>query len=1169
MAAVTKCGKLPKMLLRCVSWIAGVLVALMVLAQILLSPSVCASLVEKYYPGFIDGTLKADRIYVSLFRHFPAVTANVENLSIIYPASRFDSLAADRVDTLASFGRFTAAVNVLSLLRGTVNVKTLELIRPRAFIRIYDDSTTNLSVLKLSLEEGTEEAEEDSSVTVLPRILLRRVRLGEKARIVYVDDPRDVRATVFLNNFSVKGMVASDAPLDDRFRLDLDTLVLMGRAHGDTLLFGLDHFILGNRRGRMKIDAEAKAYALTRAFGRIKVPFSLEGRADVEQSDSVWNIGCRGLDVEVATVEAMADMDVEIGDRIGLKGSVKVPGLDFQTLLDEYVVHFYPEASKIHTTAILSAGADVDGWYDPSSGELPSFSLKADLAPCRISHSDYDIEPALELHASSSGVQGGAVDIDISKLVLNAEGIHLLASGGGRNILKNNGSVFLDADLGLSLDTLDRHFPELLGVKMRGSVDAEASGSLPLSGLSVYNLRNTDIRAGVDLRGVALGTDNDSLELHMGDMAVKLALMEDRFKISNRKDAKTLGAVLKLDSLSFRYCDSLDLALKDVAILAQTSPIQNTSASGEKYNPLSVSLSLGKLSVRGADSLSLRLVDSKNRASVVPSAEDRNLPLVRLSSENKRLSARSGPHRLFLSGLGLSAESRMNKVMRKGRFAGKREQADTSFSINALRRYLARWKIKGGLNLDRLIVATPAFPLRTSAAKFRGSFDNESIKLDSLRLRSGGSRLDVGISISDIRKALSGRAPLKLELDLVSDTLAISELLNAYAVGQKNMETDLGYLANADDENYENMVVSSASDSATVESGLIEVPRGLDAVARLRGRGVSYSNLNVDSLSADLIIRNRCLQVSGVMAHSQVGDICLDAFYSTETRNDVYAGFDLQLNRISAGEVIALMPEVDTLMPLLKSFDGLLNCNVAATAQIDTAMNLIMPSLEGVVRITGEDLHFNENKEIARIARLLWFKNPGRATIDSMTVEGILRDNTFELFPFLIKMDRWSLAVAGLQNMDKSFSYHVSMAKTPFLIKLGANITGPDFDHMSFKLGKAIYRTENLPSFSTEIDQSRTNLVESIQNVFRRGVRQAVMDNRSQRKNFQNARDRMGYRRSVSLEALEELSGSDRRQLDSLSVASDAAPDSLKTAPVAVTGGSETAPVTEDAVDLK
>ena len=213
--------------------------------------------------------------------------------------------------------------------------------------------------------------------------------------------------------------------------------------------------------------------------------------------------------------------------------------------------------------------------------------------------------------------------------------------------------------------------------------------------------------------------------------------------------------------------------------------------------------------------------------------------------------------------------------------------------------------------------------------------------------------------------------------------------------------------------------------------------------------------------------------------------------------------------------------------------------------EFDTNMNLLTPTMNGVMRITGEDLHFNDNPQLEKIGRMLLFKKPKRATIDTMRVEGIIKDNTLEIFPFLLKMDRWTLALAGVQNMDKSFQYHVSLAKTPLLLHLGANITGPDFDHMSFKLGKAKYRNTKIPSFSTAIDTARVNLLSSIRTVFTRGVRQAVSDNKARQAAFMKERAKHKYERSAALDAIEPLSATEQKRIDSLSVTEQQQADSL------------------------
>ncbi|MCQ2178352.1 MAG: hypothetical protein MJY42_05665, partial [Bacteroidales bacterium] len=163
---------------RPVRWILGTAAGLAALAvtalvvlQIVLSPSVCTSIIKKYAPRFIEGQFEAKRIYVSVFSHFPAITANMEDLLVTYPAERFDSSEISGVrnrtvyagtfrgrpgevpmDTLASFDRFSAALNLLSLMRGTINIKEIELVHPRAFLHFYADGKSNLDIIKLAGE---------------------------------------------------------------------------------------------------------------------------------------------------------------------------------------------------------------------------------------------------------------------------------------------------------------------------------------------------------------------------------------------------------------------------------------------------------------------------------------------------------------------------------------------------------------------------------------------------------------------------------------------------------------------------------------------------------------------------------------------------------------------------------------------------------------------------------------------------------------------------------------------------------------------------------------------------------------------------------------------------------------------------------------------------------
>ena len=239
------------------------------------------------------------------------------------------------------------------------------------------------------------------------------------------------------------------------------------------------------------------------------------------------------------------------------------------------------------------------------------------------------------------------------------------------------------------------------------------------------------------------------------------------------------------------------------------------------------------------------------------------------------------------------------------------------------------------------------------------------------------------------------------------------------------------------------------------------------------------------------------------------------------------AGEDL-LDDVS--QDIEMMPAVDSLMPMLQSFYGKLDCELAATAQIDTSMNIVMPSLRGVLRIQGQDLALVESEDLYKIAKILKFKDIHNIHIDDMSVEGVIGDSKVEIFPFVLAVDRYSLAMSGIQGLDQSFQYHISILKSPLLIRFGVDLWGPDFDNMKFRIGRAKYKNANVPVFSSVIDQTRLNLLNSIRNIFSKGVDAAVRENENQ-KTINDYKEKIDYRNAAETD-MEELSSEESAKLE-------------------------------------
>ena len=303
----------------------------------------------------------------------------------------------------------------------------------------------------------------------------------------------------------------------------------------------------------------------------------------------------------------------------------------------------------------------------------------------------------------------------------------------------------------------------------------------------------------------------------------------------------------------------------------------------------------------------------------------------------------------------------------------------------------------------------------------------------------------------------------------------------------------------------------------------------MDIGRNLNAGNISYSDVLISSLDAKMTMKERCVQITDTKAESNIGNISFEGFYATRSKKNIKAGFSFNFKDITAEKVIDLVPAVDSIMPLLKSFNGQLNCEIAATASIDTNMNIIPPSINGVIRAGGKNLSIKDSEMFRSLAKKLLFKNKKEGHIQEMSVEGVISNSVMEVFPFVLKLDRYTLALSGIQNLDQSFRYHASVLRSPFLVRLGIDIYGDNFDNMKFKIGKAKYKNTNVPVFSAVIDTTKINLVNSIRGIFEKGVEAAISEN-AKNEAINKHKEAIGYVRAVDQE-LEALSEKEQMQM--------------------------------------
>ena len=1175
-----------KTLLKVAFWLITIWAALLVTIQIALSEKVLTKIVNRYAAEYIEGEVSFGSASVSVFKTFPRVFVALEDFHITYPADRFDEAeqagaqghlmhkgCSETADTLASFKRFSASLNMAALMRGDLRIPHLRLVHPRVFLHTYANGESNLDILKF--ESDTTEA--DTSALAIPKISVGRISLSRHPHIVYTDSRDTVFAMIDVARIGFTGQISSTqkarrnrqtrfTPRNTTKGLTIDSLMVAGRVKKDTVALAVNRLYAQDDDGALNIDGKAKAMLATRSAGRIHLPISISGKLDFPK-DSVPAFSLKNFRADVGDFPIVAEAYVRLLEgKADMRTSIGIKDCRLNDVFHGFARNIIPELEDIETDARLTAIAECNGEYAYSEGELPKVTMTISMPEANLKYAGLDnLDLKIGVAASGHTGSGGKVNAAIDSLTVKANGLDVNIKGHGRDLLSADPSIDIDGYLHATLDTLINVLPDTLGIIAKGELTGRVKGNALLSQLSIYNFSHANITGDINSDQLIIQMPSDSIDVDIKGLDIFIGPEE---RVSRRDSSKTFrlaGIMAKVKQGKILYGSALSANTSNLLISAKNSV--NSDASSPKdstLNPLSGRLSAETLIIKDAAGAVVNLSETSNSFMLRPKKDQPKIPILSLTSKNKKITLSQDKNRAVFTNANLKARAEMNTVQRKQRAKAYRDslanvypdiprdsllrhafaqrsrmpvpewlqeedfrKQDIDIRLDeTLAKYFREWDLNGQISVSNGNVITPYFPVNNALKGFELNFTNNEVRVDTLKVVSGKSELEFKGALTGLKRALLGRttrSTMKLDLDISSGKMNATELMAAY---QKGLKYNPAADTEADIEEADTLQLEEHTAPA-----LIVIPANLDANIRFNARNATYADLLADTITAKVLMKERCVQITDTKAQTNMGEITFDAFYSTRSKKDLKAGFDLNFKDITADKVISLMPSIDTLMPILKSFCGDLNCEIAATTALDTNMNLVMPSINGIMRISGENLTIAENEIYTSLAKKFMFKDKKEGHIDNMILEAVIKDNVLEVFPFTVSMDRYLLAMSGIQNLDMSYRYHASVIKSPLPVKLGIDVYGQDFDNMKFKVGKAKYRSSEVPVFSGVIEETKINLVKAIKNIFEKGVDATMNESIRQTAILDQHKQSIGYVSAVDMQ-MEELSDKEKKEME-------------------------------------
>ena len=412
---------------------------------------------------------------------------------------------------------------------------------------------------------------------------------------------------------------------------------------------------------------------------------------------------------------------------------------------------------------------------------------------------------------------------------------------------------------------------------------------------------------------------------------------------------------------------------------------------------------------------------------------------------------------------------------------------------------LRRFKFDGKIYAKAVRYMTPYLDLKMGTRKLDVTFTDDTLHLNNLTLRMGRSILKVDGRVDNMRRAFLRGRTLSADLNIKSKNIDINEILYANYVGslQKQQDDEAKKYAKANMQQMASQrprttMPSNVNDSVrahyvdslrkaysrkdlsqiysermgrmkemierahkeelantsdtevadtveqeydTVPMTLIEVPSNLDCKLNLKLDTVKFAGLKMNDFNGDVIVQNSTLSIKDMKTTSNVGDLKLNATYTCNNPDTAKAGLDLIGTNVTVENLLKAFPMIDSILPMLSSFEGNLDCELSAITDLDKEMMPVLPTLQTACHLNGKNLVLLDGETFTTVAKYLMFKKKTKNVIDNMSVEFTIDKNMLSVYPFTLSMDKYKVAVSGHMGFDYDYSFHISVLETPKKIK--------------------------------------------------------------------------------------------------------------------------------------
>lgn len=1024
------------------SLLGALIVAISIVIWIIFTPERITPIVRKQAAKYLTCQSQIGSVELTFFSTFPNFGLKVSDFALINPVK--GSLS----DTLVSVNELVGVVDAKAYWKKK-DIILIGLEMNGGSVNVYADSlgNSNYNILPADTIPDTA-AEEDS---ILPFIDIRNIELRD-VRLNYND--LSLKLHTLIRNLSVKinGTVTPDS-ISGNVKVSTSIISVeygYGKEKLSTYINDLNSKINGTVSGNNIsgiVDVSNSVISLEYGGEKYLQQAAVQLVLPIDVITSQQLISLKNATATINGMELLVNGTVEndtLSKTIDTDLTYKLASWPVKNLLALVPPSYNSYFSGIDVDGMLSSDGSINGIYNGS--QMPLLDMHILLEKGTLKYSSFplplhDIDGDLTIHTDLKS--DSLSFVRINRFAAKTPASFFRTEGMVTHLFKDI-SCNLTTTAGLTLDEFNGMIPDSMKTTVSGKASGQVKSRFTMSQLEKMQIEKMKLSGSVILSDFDLKYDSISLKTDRSKIDFSLPVSKPLSKNTGFVFASIIS-----DNIVAGKLASYNASLKKSSIIFETSDVRDTT----RIPDIICSFIMDEMSA-GMDDMTIAIVAPQGKVSVSSRSDSFDQPQISLLYNSGELKTTMGKNTAIF-----------NKISTDLDISNDNTQKDI----------FLQWLVKGYVDINQGLITMSELTNPIEIPSVKMDFDPETFRIKESSMKIGKSDFQLTGTLNNILSYFRGDSILRGKFDFVSEKTDVAQLMA--------LTSGIGSSDSTSVNKYENTTVDTAL------TGPYMVPLKIDVILNANVRLATLGVDTATNIKGAVQVHDGVLLLDGLTFDTPAARMQLTTMYRTPRKNHLFIGIDYHMLDVEIAQLLKMIPDIDTLMPMLRSFGGRGEFHIAAETYMDSLYNIKKSTLRGASSITGNNLVLMDGETFSEIAKTLRFSKKTVNKIDSLSAEFTIFRNEIDVYPFLIVMDKYKAVIAGRHNFDMSFDYHVSVVDCPLPVKLGVDIKGNE-ENLTYNLAKCRYAEYFRPTSRHEVEKKQIELRKMIRETLAEKVKE-------------------------------------------------------------------------------